>query len=196
MRRRWIAAVLVLVVLGALVGCGEDDDTKAGSGTESTTTTRSQLLDNVPEPVITIAYLLQDELDGLGYDVGQIDDGYVARVTSARSRSSSASTACPPPARLDQATAVALRTATGRQSPTIVRSVQSVLTELGEYPGAIDGDYGPATIAAVTRSSSRPASRSTAAQVDAATLAAMVDLWRKKQPPVARSRRPRPAPTC
>ena len=54
--------------------------TTTTAGTSAADGTRPELLRDVPEPVITIAYLLQDELDGLGYDVGQIDDGYVARV--------------------------------------------------------------------------------------------------------------------
>jgi peptidoglycan hydrolase-like protein with peptidoglycan-binding domain len=64
-----------------------------------------------------------------------------------------------------------------------VRSIQSVLTELGEYHGTIDGDYGPATTAAVTAVQQQAGIAKYPGQVDAATLAAMVDLWRKQRLP-------------
>jgi N-acetylmuramoyl-L-alanine amidase len=183
--RTRIAFVLAVAVV-ALAACGSS----GGSSSAGTTTTTAaadgatspELLRNVPEPVITVAYLLQDELDGLGYDVGQIDDGYVARVVRALQKFQRAH-GLPATGAFDQATAVALRTATGRQSPTIVRSIQSVLTELGEYRGEIDGDYGPATTAAVTAVQQQAGITKYPGQVDAATLAAMVDLWRKKHLP-------------
>jgi peptidoglycan hydrolase-like protein with peptidoglycan-binding domain len=189
--RTRIALVLVTVV--ALAACGSSGGSSSAGTTPTTATsaggTRPELLRDVPEPVITIAYLLQDELDGLGYDVGQIDDGYVARVTRALQQFQRAHD-LPATGTFDQATAVALRTATGRQSPTIVRGIQSVLTELGEYQGAIDGDYGPGTTAAVTAVQQQAGITKYPGQVDAATLAAMVDLWRKKQLPS-----PQEAPT-
>jgi N-acetylmuramoyl-L-alanine amidase len=182
-----IALVLVVTVV-ALAACGSGGGsshaatTTTTAGTSVPDGTRPELLRDVPEPVITVAYLLQDELDGLGYDVGQIDDGYVARVTRALQRFQRAH-GLPATGAFDEATAVALRAATGRQSPTIVRGIQSVLTELGEYHGTIDGAYGPATIAAVTAVQHQAGITKYPGQVDAVTLAAMVDLWRKHRLP-------------
>src|SRR5215218_7222068 len=129
----------------ALTACGSDGGTTRAASTTTTAApgkvttdgTRPELLRDVPEPVITIAYLLQDELDGLGYDVGAIDNGYVRRVVRALQKFQRAH-GLPPDGAMDQATTVALRAATGRESPTIVRGIQSVLTELGEYRGTID----------------------------------------------------------
>jgi peptidoglycan hydrolase-like protein with peptidoglycan-binding domain len=188
-----VAAACGLLALG-VAACGSSGGSSSAGTTTTTATaaggTRPELLRDVPEPVITVAYLLQDELDGLGYDVGQIDDGYVARVVKALQKFQRAH-GLPATGAFDEATAVALRTATGRQSPTIVRSIQSVLTELGEYQGAIDGSYGPATTAAVTAVQQQAGITKHPGQVDAATLAAMVDLWRKKQLPA-----PQEAPTA
>jgi N-acetylmuramoyl-L-alanine amidase len=182
-RRSWTATAamlaLVLVGGGALTGCGSDGGDGSGG---STTTTSSKLLDNVPQPVITIAYLLQDELNGLGYDVGSIDDGFIARVTHALEQFQRKND-LPATGALDQPTAVALRAASGRQSPTIVRSVQSVLTELGVYTGPIDGIYGPGTTEAVTKVQQTARITKHPGQVDAATLSAMVSLWRQRNLP-------------
>ena len=168
MRQRWPAIAAVLVVLmgaGALTGCGSGGSADAGSTT--TTTTPPSLLDNVPQPIITVAYLLQDELNDLGYDVGSIDNGFVTRVTRAMKEFQSKH-GLPATGALDQPTAVALRTASGREEPTIVRSVQSVLTELGIYTEAIDGIYGPGTIAAVTKVQEKAGLTKNPGKVDAA----------------------------
>ena len=75
-----IRIALVLVVTVALAACGSSGGSSS-AGTTTTTAaaagdTRPELLRDVPEPVITVAYLLQDELDGLGYDVaGQVSGG-------------------------------------------------------------------------------------------------------------------------
>jgi peptidoglycan hydrolase-like protein with peptidoglycan-binding domain len=183
-RQRWtaIAAVLVIGLGVSLTGCGESGSNNAEGGGTTSTTTSSKLLDDVPQPIITIAYLLQDELNGLGYNVGSIDDGFVGRVTRAM-KQFQRKEGLPATGALDQATAVALRSATGRQAPTIVRSVQSVLTELGVYTGAIDGIYGPGTTEAVTKVQQTADLTQNPGQVDAPTLAAMVDLWRKRNLP-------------
>jgi N-acetylmuramoyl-L-alanine amidase len=181
-RRRLTAIAMTLaavVSVGALTGCGSSGNDASG---DTPTTTASQLLDNVPQPIITIAYLLQDELNGLGYNVGSIDDGFVARVTLAM-KQFQRKEGLPATGALDQPTAVALRNASGRQSPTIVRAVQSVLTELGVYTGPLDGIYGPGTTEAVTKVQEGAHITEHAGQVDAATLAAMVDLWRKRDIP-------------
>jgi peptidoglycan hydrolase-like protein with peptidoglycan-binding domain len=177
-----VSVLVVLVGGGALTGCGSGGSSGADAGSTTTTTTPSSLLDNVPQPIITVAYLLQDELNDLGYNVGSIDDGFVARVTKAM-KEFQRKHDLPPTGALDQETAVALRTASGREEPTIVRSVQSVLTELGIYTGAIDGIYGPGTIAAVTKVQEQAGLTKNPEQVDAATLGAMVDLWRKRNLP-------------
>ncbi len=184
MRQRWtaIVAVVVLMGAGALTACGGSGNGTADAGSTTTTTTPPSLLANVPQPIITVAYLLQDELNGLGYDVGSIDNGFVTRVTRAM-KEFQRKHGLPPTGALDQPTAVALRTASGREEPTIVRSVQSVLTELGIYTGAIDGTYGPGTIASVTKVQQKAGLTKNPGKVDAATLGAMVDLWRQRNLP-------------
>ncbi|HZR15327.1 MAG TPA: L,D-transpeptidase family protein [Acidimicrobiia bacterium] len=176
-RRTTGALVLALVVLPALVaGCGSGS---SRSSRAPTTTTVPALLRNVPEPIADIAYLLQDELTRLGYHVGHLDSGFTARATRAIEEFQR-SKGLPANGAFDQATAVALRTATGRQQPTIVRGLQTVLTELGYYHGTIDGNYGPATTAAV-RALQRDRHVDTPNTGDvAATLVAMVDAWRSK----------------
>lgn len=186
MRRGWTVLVVVLAVVvgvGALTGCGSGSrDARRAGASATTTTTPPSLLANVPQPVITIAYLLQDELNDLGYKVGSIDRGFVSRVTRA-AKLFQRRHGLPATGALDQATAVALREASGREEPTIVRSVQSVLTELGVYTGALDGVYGPGTIAAVEQVQQEYGITEHPGQVDAATLGAMVELWRKRDLP-------------
>jgi peptidoglycan hydrolase-like protein with peptidoglycan-binding domain len=170
------------VVLGAaLTGCGSSSMKSAGGSTSTTIEDVPALLMNVPQPVVDVAYLLQDELTKLGYNVGQIDDGFTDRVTQAL-KEFQTSKGLPADGAMDQATAVALRKASGREQPTIVRAIQSVLTELGLYTDIIDGDYGPETIAAVKKLQSESGLPQTG-KVDAATLVASVDLWRKKKLP-------------
>ncbi|HEY3725199.1 MAG TPA: murein L,D-transpeptidase [Acidimicrobiia bacterium] len=180
-----LVTVLALVVgSGALTGCNSGGGSNAGRADASTTTTTtpSSLLANVPQPVITIAYLLQDELNDLGYKVGSIDNGFVDRVTRA-SKQFQRDHGLPATGALNEATAVALQQASGREEPTIVRSVQSVLTELGVYSGALDGVYGPGTVAAVEQVQDQYGITRNRGQVDAATLGAMVELWRKRDLP-------------
>jgi len=184
-RSRGVLVVSVLVFGAALTGCGQSSKSSAGGSTtttaSSTGTTVPALLMNVPQPVVDVAYLLQDELTKLGYNVGQIDDGFTARVTDALKQFQQ-SKGLPVNGAMDQATAVALRTATGRKQATIVRAIQSVLTELGLYSGLIDGDYGPATIAAVQQLQ-RENRLPPTGKVDAATLVASVEAWRKQKLP-------------
>ena len=178
--RRTVRTVAVAVVAAAIAvgGCGSG----SSHGATSSTTTVPALLRDVPEPIVTIAYLLQDELTHLGYRVGRLDAGFTTRATKALEQFQR-SKGLPATGAFDQATAVALRAATGRQAPTIVRSVQSVLTELGLYHGAIDGNYGPETTAAVETLQQRADLHRNLGQVDAATLVAMVDAWRAKKLP-------------
>lgn len=173
--RRVVPGVALAALLVA--GCGSSGGSSAGtsSSTASGGATPS-LLANVPQPVITIAYLLQDELTKLGYPTGPIDRGFTTRVTRALRRFQAAHD-LPRTGAFDQATAVALRTASGRTQPTIVRGLQSVLTELKLYSGPIDGDFGPGTVEAVEHVQ-RAADLPTTGRVDVATLVAIVDAWR------------------
>lgn len=171
-------AVVLAAVLVA--GCGSSGGSGATSGSAPVSGTGSPvpaLLADVPQPVVTIAYLLEDELTELGYPTGPIDRGFTTRVTKALQRFQAAHD-LPRTGALDQATAVALRTASGRTRPTIVRGLQSVLTEMQLYSDPIDGDFGPDTIAAVEKVQ-RAADLPVNGRVDAATLVAIVDAWRQ-----------------
>ena len=175
---RWAsAAVLTAVLLGS--ACSAVDSSGAAPGPTSTI---PQLLRDVPEPVVEIAYLMQDELTTLGYDVGRIDAGFTKRATLAL-RQFQQQHGLPPTGAIDQATAVALRTAAGRTQPTIVRGIQSVLTELGLYRARVDGNYGPETTAAVSALQHRAHLGANTGAVDAATLVAMVQQWRAQNLP-------------
>lgn len=181
-----MALVLVLVTAGALAGCasngGGGSTATSAADPASTTTTFPKLLENVPQPIITIAYLLQDQLTQLGYKVGTIDNGFVGRVTRATKQFQRAQ-GLPPTGALDQATAQALGNDSEPDAETIVRSVQSVLTELGDYSDPIDGVYGPGTAAAVTKVQDTAGITRNRGMVDAATLAAMVTQWRRRDLP-------------
>lgn len=58
-----------------------------------------------------------------------------------------------------------------------------MLTELGVYTGTIDGIYGPGTVAAVEQVQQQYGITKNRGKVDASTLGAMVDLWRKHNLP-------------
>jgi peptidoglycan hydrolase-like protein with peptidoglycan-binding domain len=170
------------VALLALTGCGNaGSDEKVGSRLSTPTNAVPPLLADVPQPVSTIAHLLHDELNRLGYPVGRIDDGFTTRVTRALKRFQRAH-GIEPTGAIDQRTAVAIRAETGRRQKTIVRGLQSVLTELGLYRGLIDGDYGPATTEAVEELQ-QAHDLNVTGKVDAATIVAMVDAWRQKELP-------------
>jgi peptidoglycan hydrolase-like protein with peptidoglycan-binding domain len=185
--RRGLSMVAVVLLLGsALVACGSSEDS-SGSGTgggasTTTSTTFPKLLEDVPQPIITIAYLLHDELTDQGYDIGEIDDGFVGRVEKAVEEFQRDHD-LPQTGALDQATAMAFQNAAGTDALTIVRSVQSVLTELGDYTGTIDGQYGPDTVAAVEKVQDKAGITKLRGQVDGATIAAMVQQWRDQKLP-------------
>ncbi len=181
--RRGLSALAIVLLLGTtLVACGSSEDSSsAGAGT-TTSTTFPDVLDNVPQPIITIAYLLQNELTDQGYDIGPIDNGFVARVGKAVQRFQRDHD-LPATGALDQATATAFQDAAGTDALTIVRSVQSVLTELGDYTGEIDGQYGPGTVAAVEHVQDEAGITKLRGQVDGATIAAMVQQWRDQKLP-------------
>jgi peptidoglycan hydrolase-like protein with peptidoglycan-binding domain len=179
--------VAIVLLLGTVVvACGSSEDSSgsgAGRGSGSTTsTTFPKLLEDVPQPIITIAYLLHDELTDQGYDIGEIDDGFVDRVEKAVEEFQRDHD-LPATGALDQATATAFQNAAGTDAQTIVRSVQSVLTELGDYTGPIDGRYGPETVAAVERVQDKAHITKLRGQVDGATIAAMVQQWREQRLP-------------
>ncbi len=185
-----VPAVVLAAVLVA--GCGSSGGSGAarpatGSTGASSRTPVPALLANVPQPVITIAYLLQDELTRLGYPTGPIDRDFAARVTKSLEQFQAAH-GLPRTGAFDQATAVALRAASGRTDPTIVRGLQSVLTELALYSGPIDGNFGPETVAGVEKVQ-RAADLPATGRVDAATLVAIVRAWEKGTLP----ERPQPA---
>ncbi|MEY4372030.1 MAG: hypothetical protein RL219_799 [Actinomycetota bacterium] len=177
-RRRFALVLALAFGVSSLAACSSTSDT---TSSRATATTSPALLADVPQPIVTIAYLLHDELTRLGYPVGRIDDGFTTRVTSALKRFQRAQD-LPATGAMDEATAVALRQASGRQEKTIVRGLQSVLTELGLYGGVIDGDYGPATATAV-RTLQRRRELPQTGRVDAATLVAMVAAWRARDLP-------------
>src|SRR5829696_7904416 len=144
-RRGLSTVVLALLLASTVVACGSEDSSSSsagGRGSSTTSTTFPKLLDDVPQPIITIAYLLHDELTDQGYDIGEIDDGFVARVEKAVEEFQRDHD-LPETGALDQATAAAFQDAAGTDALTIVRSVQSVLTSSATTPVRSTASTGP-----------------------------------------------------
>ncbi len=91
---------------------------------------------------------LQEELADLGYYEGP-HDGVFDEETEAALKGLQADEGLEESGVLDQPTRAVLGALAGKSDALSVKAVQTALTELGLYSGLIDGDYGPATEAAI-----------------------------------------------
>jgi peptidoglycan hydrolase-like protein with peptidoglycan-binding domain len=91
---------------------------------------------------------LQEELADLGYYEGP-HDGIFGEDTQTALKQLQVDEGLDESGELDQPTLAVLRALAGKSDALAVKAVQTVLTELGLYSGLIDGDYGPATEAAI-----------------------------------------------
>lgn len=98
-----------------------------------------------PDPSVTY---LQQALTDLGYEVGPVD-GFYGPATSDAVADFQTDQGMEPTGAVDVDTAVALAEQNNETELLLVLAIQTQLTELGFYSGAIDGVFGPETIAAV-----------------------------------------------
>jgi N-acetylmuramoyl-L-alanine amidase len=91
---------------------------------------------------------LQEELTDLGYYEGP-HDGVFGEETENALKQLQADEGLETSGKLDRATLAVLGALAGKSDALSVKAVQTALAELGLYSGLIDGDYGPATEAAV-----------------------------------------------
>jgi peptidoglycan hydrolase-like protein with peptidoglycan-binding domain len=140
--RAALVVVVALVFAAALAGCG------SGKSTSSPTTTVAEL-DSPTEGVEVIASSLQLQLLDLGYEPGPVN-GQFTPATQAALRKFQTAHDVPAPERgaLGPGTAAALARGPGGSS-NAVQALQSALTDVGLFNGAINGDYGAGTLAAV-----------------------------------------------
>ena len=91
---------------------------------------------------------LQEELADLGYYEGP-HDGAFSEETHAALKELQTAEGLEETGELDRPTRAVLGALAGKSDTLSVKAVQTALTEVGLYTGLIDGDYGPATEAAI-----------------------------------------------
>jgi peptidoglycan hydrolase-like protein with peptidoglycan-binding domain len=133
-------ALLLLVVMTAFTGCGEDDES-----TTTVTVTETASEDAASElPAGPAVAKLQQVMTTLGYYSGPID-GVYGEETAEGVKTMQEDLGVP----VDGIYGPETHTALGDKAESIVTQVQTVLAEYGYYDGEIDGSYGEETQAAV-----------------------------------------------
>jgi peptidoglycan hydrolase-like protein with peptidoglycan-binding domain len=147
-------ALVLLVFVTALTGCGGDEDEEGSTTTvtvtESSDTTASEDSSELPAGPAVVE--LQQVMTELGYYSGPID-GVYGEETAAGVEAMQEDLGVPVDGVYGPETHEALAAKSAEadeQAAAIVSQVQTVLTEYGYYDGPIDGSYGPETEAAVT----------------------------------------------
>ena len=128
-----------LVVTGAFLAaaCGGEEGSGSGSAAPPGDHAASHAVSH-----------LQEELADLGYYEGP-HDGVFGEDTHAALEQLQADEGLESTGELDRPTRAVLGALAGKSDSLSVKAIQTALTELGLYDGLIDGDYGPATEAAI-----------------------------------------------
>ena len=127
-----------LVVAGALAAsCGGESESGVSSAVPA-----------VGHAAMHAVAHLQEELTDLGYYEGP-HDGVFDEETHTALKQLQVEEGLEESGELDQPTRAVLAALAGKSDALAVKAMQTALTELGLYSGLIDGDYGPATEAAI-----------------------------------------------
>jgi len=157
-----VAAAIVMVIALFIFKDNEENATvtiAAPAASTATTTTDTTAQSSSGSDSSTggstagteIVKQLQTDLTTLGFYSGPIDGNYGAE-TEAAVAAFQESVGLTPDGRYGPETHAAMEAAleaAGEETSGTVEEIQTVLSDLGWYEGAVDGDYGPATVQAV-----------------------------------------------